>query len=122
MDIQALKAVSSVAASPTDAGRPADVKAQAAMEMERPAPVQPVEKDRAEDLQSSQAAVAEQLRDYLRSTSRDLNFQVEAGSGDAVLTVLDAGGNVVRRIPGEEAMQLMRRVNAQGGTLIDSIV
>ncbi|MET0281652.1 MAG: flagellar protein FlaG, partial [Steroidobacteraceae bacterium] len=121
-DIQALKAISSVAASPTDAGKQADIKAQAAMEKERPAPVIPVENDMAEDLQSLHAAVAEQLQDYLRSTSRDLNFQVEAGSGDAVLTVLDAGGNVVRRIPGEEAMQLMRRTNAQSGTLIDSIV
>jgi uncharacterized FlaG/YvyC family protein len=121
MDLQALKPVASVAPSPSAAGRQADIQAQAAVAVERPAPVQPVN-DPVEDLQHTQVAVAEQLRDFLRSTSRNLNFEVEAESGSAVLTVTDAGGNIVRRIPGEEALQLMRRMNAQSGTLIDSVV
>jgi uncharacterized FlaG/YvyC family protein len=122
MDLQALKPVASVAASPAEAGKPADIKAQAAMKVEKPPPVEAVGKDMADDHRSTQAAVAEHLRDYLRTISRDLDFQVETDSDKPVLTVRDAGGNIVRKIPGEEALQLMRRLNAQSGTLIDSLV
>ncbi len=122
MDFQATKPVASVAATPAEMGKHANIKAPAAVETTRPAPVQPVGKEMTEELRATQAAVAEQLRDYLRTISRNLDFQVETESGTPVLTVRDASGNIVRKIPGEEAMQLMRRVNAQSGTLIDSIV
>ncbi len=54
-----------------------------------------------------QAAVAQRVNAYLRSVSRDLEFQVDATSGKAVITVKDASGNVVRTIPGEDAMQML---------------
>ncbi|HTQ36803.1 MAG TPA: flagellar protein FlaG [Steroidobacteraceae bacterium] len=71
--------------------------------------------------QQRQAALAQQMSDYLRSNSRDLVFQVDPQSGHPVITVLDAAGNVVRRIPGEAAMQMLRRANVESGTFIDSV-
>ena len=57
---------------------------------------------------------------YLRLSNRNLEFVVEEDSGATVIVVRDAEGEVIRRIPGEEVLQLMRRLNADSGTLIDS--
>jgi uncharacterized FlaG/YvyC family protein len=71
--------------------------------------------------EQTQLKIAEQVQRYLQSSTRNLEFQVEGESGTAVIVVRDASGEVIRRIPGEEALQLMRRLNAQSGTLVDSI-
>lgn len=125
MDIQGTKPLSSVAASPPNPGKPPVVKAAtaAAVVSKAPPPPEPVkEVTKAPDMQQeTHRQVAEAMRDYLHSVARDVEFTVDAESGTAVITVRDASGNVIRKIPGEEAMQLMRRVNAQSGTLIDSL-
>jgi uncharacterized FlaG/YvyC family protein len=79
--------------------------------VEQPAPAQ--------NLLLTQQAIAEQVSRYLQSTTRNLEFQVDSESGAAIIVVRDAAGSVIRRIPGEEAMQLMRRLNADSGTLLD---
>ena len=58
---------------------------------------------------------------YLNSSTRNLEFQVDNESGSAVIVVRDVAGNVIRRIPGEEALQRMLRASAESGTLIDSL-
>lgn len=121
MDIQAVKPVSSVAVSP--AGKVQPVVAQMGAGRDLPPPPEPVHLDPAvlQDQQARQAALAQQVSHYLRSNSRDLEFQVDAQSGHAVITVRDAAGNVVRRIPGEEALQMLRRFNVESGTFVDSM-
>jgi uncharacterized FlaG/YvyC family protein len=90
-----------------------------------PEVVQPVEpvvevKPPTQDIQQTQAAIAEQVSRYLNSSTRNLEFQVDSESGSAVIVVRDVAGNVIRRIPGEEALQRMLRASAESGTLIDS--
>ncbi len=87
-----------------------------------PAHIEPIDPVVKQDQQDRSAALARRMNDFLRSISRDLEFQVDVDSGDAVLTVRDGAGNIVRRIPGEEALQMLRRNNVESGTLIDSIV
>lgn len=79
---------------------------------------QPAVADAAEKM----AALARQINSYLHSNSRELQFQVDAESGDVVITVRNADGRVVRRIPGEEALAMLRRVSVDPGTLIDLTV
>ena len=67
-----------------------------------------------------QQAIAEQVSRYLNSSTRNLEFQVDSEAGTAVIVVRDVQGNVIRRIPGEEALQRMLRASAESGTLIDS--
>jgi flagellar protein FlaG len=78
-------------------------------------PVQPVVRD----LQHTRAAVAEQLGEYLRASDRDLEFRVDKGTKATVITVRDASGEVIRQIPNETALRLMRLLNAESGTLVD---
>lgn len=118
MDIKAPKAVSAVPASTAATGKfPVLVAAPQA-----PTPVEPVRKvvSTTQNLQQTQEAIAEQVSRYLQSSTRNLEFQVDNESGGAVIVVRDGNGNVVRRIPGEEALQRMLRASAESGTLIDS--
>src|SRR5262245_16619462 len=54
-------------------------------------------------------AAAEQIDSYLKSSGRELDFQVDADSGQMVVRVRDsATGDVIRQIPGEEALRMAR--------------
>lgn len=117
MDIQAPKPVSGVSVPAAVAGK----EAVPAVVPEAPPPVEPVREvpATAEDLLHTQQAIAEQVSRYLQSSTRNLEFQVDNDAGGAVIVVRDGDGNVVRRIPGEEALQRMLRACAESGTLID---
>ena len=121
MDVPASKPVSGVSSAAQQAtGRhpviaaepPSEPAAPAAEPLVAPAPV--------EGLLHTQQVIAEQVSRYLQSTTRNLEFQVDGESGTAVIVVRDAEGQVIRRIPGEEVLQIARRLNAQSGTLINS--
>jgi len=74
------------------------------------------------DLQHTLAVVAEQLNEFMRSSNRDLEFRVDDGADTTVVTVRNPStGEVVRQIPNEEALRVMRRLNAQSGTFVDLI-
>lgn len=131
MDISANKPVSSVATAPAERGRPAasqvNVSGGAELPPDSPpekvtTPTPRIDPEVADEQKDRVAALARRMNDFLRSVSRDVEFQVDAESGDAVITVRDSAGNIVRKIPGEEALQMLRRNNVESGTLIDSIV
>lgn len=121
MDIKAAKPVSSVSAAPavpekqsSPVGTQGTATTTAARERQ-PAPV-------VQDFQHRLAVVAEQLQKFLRSTDRDLEFSVDGGADTTVITVRDAStGDVIRQIPSEEALRIMRRLNAESGTLLNLI-
>jgi flagellar protein FlaG len=66
------------------------------------------------------AAVAQQMRDYLRSNGRDLEFRVDADTHHMVITVREAAsGKVIRQIPNEEALQMRQYLDEWSGTFLD---
>ena len=120
MDLQPNKPAAGVATSTSATGRYPVIAVPA---QEVVLPVEPVAeaKPAAHDNQQTQQAIAEQVSRYLNSSTRNLEFQVDNESGSAVIVVRDVAGNVIRRIPGEEALQRMLRASAESGTLIDSL-
>lgn len=102
------------AADPDTAVRPAEA-------VQPVAPVQDRPQD-GRDLQQTLADVAEHLRQYLKSVARDLEFQVDVDSHRTVIIVRDAGGSVVRQIPGEEVLRFQQRLNEGSGTLLDLVI
>ena len=65
-------------------------------------------------------AVAQQLRDYLRTNGRDLEFRVDTDTDAMVITVREAAsGEVIRQIPSEEALQMRRYLDAWSGTFLN---
>jgi flagellar protein FlaG len=72
------------------------------------------------ELRERMAAVAQQMRDYLRSNGRDLEFRVDADTHDMVITVREAAsGKVIRQIPNEEALQMRRYLDEWSGTFLN---
>lgn len=57
-----------------------------------------------------------QLNEYVQTINRELQFSVDEASGHTVITVLDAlSGQVIRQIPGHEALALAKTVAPNGG-------
>jgi uncharacterized FlaG/YvyC family protein len=121
MDIKDATQVSAVSTSPAPTGRHPilTVPQPDARVPERAAAAPPPP---AQELSQTRQAIAEQVSGYLQSNARSLEFQVDGATGEPVVVVRDGEGNVIRRIPGEAALQMMRRLNAQSGTLVDSVI
>ena len=66
-----------------------------------------------------QAAVSAQIDTFVRSANRDLNFQVDAGSGRTIVTVRDAGGGIVRMIPDATQLRVAAMIDRGLGVLFD---
>jgi len=115
MDIKAAKPVSNVSVSAAAGKRAVQNPVQG------DSPARPVVKaPPVRDMQHTLAVVAEQLNEYLRSSSRDLEFHVDSGANTTVVTVRNPStGEVVRQIPNEDALRLMRKLNAESGTFLD---
>lgn len=75
------------------------------------------------DAQASAAASATevaravtQLNEYVQTINRELQFSIDEASGHTVIKVLDAlSGQVIRQIPGHEALALAKAVTPDGG-------
>jgi flagellar protein FlaG len=128
MDIQGSKPVAPVATAlqsltdtvsrtATGAVTPAAVKPVVA-----PAAVASAADSVQRNLKSQAAAVAAQLQEYLQSTRRDIEFRVDADTGTQIVTVRDANtGEVIRQMPSEEVLRVLKGLNAPQGTLVDQI-
>jgi flagellar protein FlaG len=65
-------------------------------------------------------SVTKQIDSFLRSIGRSINFRVDPGSGEMVVSVIDANtGEVIRQVPGEEALRLAQRIEDSLSALID---
>ena len=72
------------------------------------------------DLRRMLEHVAERLREYLRDSQRELEFSVDEDSHTTVIRVRDkVTGEVIRQIPGDDALRLLRSLNVGSGTLLD---
>jgi len=61
------------------------------------------------------------VRDYAQSIERDLKFNVDGESGRLVITVIDPETDkVVRQIPPEETLYILRNMERGGGALFDN--
>ncbi len=68
-------------------------------------------------------SVTKQIDSFLRSIGRTINFRVDPASGQMVVSVLDANtGEVIRQVPGEEALQLAQRIEDSLSAMLDERV
>jgi flagellar protein FlaG len=87
----------------TDAARQAIAAAQ---EAAAPPPAHKIE------------SVTRQIDSFLRSQNHQLQFRVDQGSGKMIVTVTDGEtGEVIRQVPGEEALKMAQRIEDMTGLL-----
>ena len=65
-------------------------------------------------------SVTKQIDSFLRSNGRTLNFRVDTASGRMVVSVLDANtGELIRQVPGEDAIRLAESIEASMSMMVD---
>ena len=63
-----------------------------------------------------------QIKAYLSDSRRQLTFQFDESSGRTIITVVNpASGEVIRRIPSEEVIQVAAMLDSQGLRTIDDL-
>lgn len=68
-------------------------------------------------------AAASQIESYLKSAGRELEFRVDEGSGQMVVSVRDASsGELIRQIPGEAALRMARQLKESKPSLVSLTV
>ncbi|MEO8223646.1 MAG: flagellar protein FlaG [Gammaproteobacteria bacterium] len=76
-----------------------------------------------EPTQARLEQAVQQIQSYLNDTRRQLQFQVDKGSGRTVVRVINPNTKeVIRQIPSEEVLSLARSIGAQGGQVISQLV
>jgi flagellar protein FlaG len=65
-------------------------------------------------------SVTRQIDSFLRSINRSLQFQLDPATGQMVATLIDAEtGDVIRQVPGEEALRIAERIEAGLSLILD---
>src|SRR5215204_4529348 len=65
-------------------------------------------------------SVTKQIDSFLRSFGRSINFRVDPGSGQMIVSVIDATtGEIIRQVPGEDALKLAQSIEASMSALVD---
>lgn len=66
------------------------------------------------------AAIAKQLQDFLQNSQREILFSVDPDTKSQVVTVRDPNtGDVIRQIPSEEALRIIKNLDGTLGALVD---
>jgi flagellar protein FlaG len=65
-------------------------------------------------------SVTRQIDSFLRSINRSVQFRVDQASGEMVVSICDAEtGEIIRQVPGEEALRIAERIEAQLSAVLD---
>jgi len=107
-----------------------EMKAQRAADQERPAvvpkavaPQAPViekgGKHRPPEVPKIES-VTRQIDSFLRSINRSLDFRLDEATGQMVVTLRDSStGEVIRQVPGEEALRIAQRIENGLSLMLD---
>ena len=68
------------------------------------------------------AQAVQQIQTYLNDTQRQLQFEVDQGTGRTIVRVVNPETHeLIRQIPSEEVLQLARAIGSQGGQVISKL-
>jgi flagellar protein FlaG len=65
-------------------------------------------------------SVTRQIDSFLRSIDKSLQFRVDQATGEMIVTIRDdVTGEVIRQVPGEDALRIAQRIEDQLSALLD---
>jgi len=65
-------------------------------------------------------SVTRQIDSFLRSINKSVQFRVDQATGEMVVTIRDdETGEVIRQVPGEEALRVAQRIEDQLSAMLD---
>lgn len=63
----------------------------------------------------------EQINEFIKSSSRNLQFSVDKGTGRIIVKVVDQeSGEIIRQIPPEETLAIAKNLDSPNGVIIRS--
>lgn len=75
------------------------------------------DREQSASVEEKMEEAAKEMREYMKSIERDLEFSVDEDSGRTVITVIDPETEkVVRQIPPEETLHILRNMEKGGGS------
>jgi flagellar protein FlaG len=111
-----------------DAPADVDVRAQLAAvqrKLAAPAEAPPAEKPRQEHAARPVTipkieSVTRQIDSFLRSINKSVQFRVDQATGEMIVTIRDdETGDVIRQVPGEDALRIAQRIEDQLSAMLD---
>src|SRR3954469_3476105 len=113
-----------------DAQTDVDVRAQLAAARKTAAPTAAVPQPAAEPPRQQRAApaveipkiesVTRQIDSYLRSMKKSLQFRVDHATGQMIVAIRDdETGEVIRQVPGEDALRIAQRIEDSLSAMLD---
>jgi uncharacterized FlaG/YvyC family protein len=95
-------------------------KPEPAKEGEKPAPPPPeIPKVKVQTNEEAARALTENINTFMQSMRYSLQFVVDKQNGQVVIKVLDAEGNLVRRIPPEAMGALSQKIGDSTGMVVN---
>jgi flagellar protein FlaG len=95
----------------------------AATESSGSAAASPIPDSGAQDVRVQRDAMASQLEAFLNSSQRDIEFRVDADTHAQVVTVRDGvSGEVIRQMPNEDVLRVLKNLSGKQGTLLNEAV
>jgi flagellar protein FlaG len=65
-------------------------------------------------------SVTRQIDSFLRSINKSVQFRVDQASGEMVVTIRDdSTGEVIRQVPGEDALRIAQRIEDSLSAMLD---
>jgi flagellar protein FlaG len=65
-------------------------------------------------------SVTRQIDSFLRSINKSLQFRVDQATGQMIVTIRDdETGEIIRQVPGEDALRIAQRIEDQLSALLD---
>ena len=65
-------------------------------------------------------SVTRQIDSFLRSINKSLQFHVDQATGEMIVTIRDdETGEVIRQVPGEDALRIAQRIEDKLSALLD---
>lgn len=120
MPSEPISGVSPAASRGTAAGAPHGAPADAPPLAPAPPAATAREQASPPDAQAVKKA-AEAINEFIKSTSRNLQFSVDKDTGIVVVKVVDKEtGDVIRQIPGEETLAIAKNLDSVQGVLFRS--
>ena len=124
----AAKAVLAPAAAPAASDTPATARAlasqaqSAAAAPAQPQPQAPPANVDVPSMAETMEVVVKQIESFLKGNERSLRFSVDEHTGRTVISVRDAAsGDLIRQIPGEEALRLAQALANGAKSLMDLV-
>jgi flagellar protein FlaG len=85
--------------------------------------VPPEKEEKDVSIEEQMSEIAKEMKEYVQHLARDLEFNVDKDSGRVVITVIDPETDkIVRQIPPEETLHVLRTMQNGGGSLFEDKV